>query len=297
MHGLAGDDQITGSSGNDVLDGGRGADRMSGGVGNDTFFIDNSDTFIDGGEGYDGVYADDSQGAPIALRFKLAGTNVEFAYGGLGNDLLDASGMTERVDLWGQWGDDVLTGGAGADALMGDEWLAGGGNDVLDGGAGNDWLDGGNDNDTFVFRLGSGLDTVGDFGQAGDADVIRIVGGPFANFAALAASGAIVQSGADVIISLNAADQITLKNVQLGTLDASDFLFTNQVINGTSAANTLSGQGGDTIHGFGGGDYITGSGGGTVAFGDEGGDQLYFQGDGNQLYGGDRERLARRQRQ
>ena len=113
---------------------------------------------------------------------------MEFAYGGLGNDVFDATGVTSRVDLWGQWGDDVLTGGSGDDTLLGDEWLPGGGNDVLDGGAGNDWLDGGNDNDTFVFRLGSGVDTVDDFGQttldghcmAGDPDVIRIEGGPFA---------------------------------------------------------------------------------------------------------------------
>ena len=143
----------------------------------------------------------------------------------MGNDVFDASGVTTSVELWGQWGDDVLTGGAGNDALLGDEWLAGGGNDVLDGGAGNDWLYGGNDNDTFVFRAGSGLDTVTDFGQAGDHDVIRFEGGPFASFDALAASGAMTQSGADVIIALNAADQITLSNVTLSDLDAGDFLF------------------------------------------------------------------------
>ena len=126
-----------------------------------------------------------------------------------------------------------------------------------------------------------------DFGQAGDQDVIRIAGGPFASFAALAASGAMVQSGANVVITLNAADQITLRNVQLGTLDAGDFLFTNQVVSGTSNADALSGQGSDTIRGFGGNDLITGTGNLTVASGDEGGDQLYFQGDQNQLSGGE----------
>ena len=270
IHGLAGDDRLTGGSGEDVLDGGAGADRMSGGAGNDSFFIDNSDTLVDGGDGYDSVYVDDSQGGPGSVRFALAGTNVEFAYGGVGNDVFDASGVSSMVEFWGQWGDDVLTGGSGDDTLLGDEWLPGGGNDVLDGGAGNDWLDGGNGNDTFVFRLGSGVDTVGDFGRAGDQDMlIRIAGGPFASFAALAASGAMVQSGANVVITLSAADQITLRNVQLGTLDASDFLFTNQVISGTSNAETLSGQGSDTIHGFGGNDLILGTGNTGVAFGDE----------------------------
>ena len=173
------------------------------------------------------------------MRFALAGTNVEFAYGGVGSDVFDASGVSGMVELWGQWGDDVLTGGFGDDTLLGDEWLPGGGNDVLDGGAGNDWLDGGNGNDTFVFRVGSGVDTLYDFGQTyhfdraagidamvpGDHDLIRFEGGLFGSFDTLAASGAMTQSGANVVISLNAADQITLRNVTLGSLDAGDFIF------------------------------------------------------------------------
>jgi hypothetical protein len=39
--------------------------------------------------------------------------------------------------------------------------------------------DGGNGNDTIVFRAGSGIDTVSDFGQAGDHDVIRFEGTQF----------------------------------------------------------------------------------------------------------------------
>ena len=70
IYGLAGDDRLTGGSGEDVLDGGAGADRMSGGAGNDCFFIDNSDTLVDGGEGYDSVYVDDSQGAPGLGAFR-----------------------------------------------------------------------------------------------------------------------------------------------------------------------------------------------------------------------------------
>jgi hypothetical protein len=122
--------------------------------------------------------------------------------------------------------------------LLGDEWLPGGGNDWLDGGAGNDWLDGGNGDDTFVFRPGSGMDTIEDFDQSyasptsttlvhsNDHDVIRFEGGLFANFDALVASGDMTQSGANVVIKYGATDQVTMLNVSLSQLSANDFVFT-----------------------------------------------------------------------
>jgi trimeric autotransporter adhesin len=115
------------------------------------------------------------------------------------------------VDLWGLWGNDVLIGGSGNDWLVGDvsdptpvsSGQPGRGNDWLDGGAGNDWLEGGNGDDTFVFRAGSGMDTIEDFDQTvsdsgdlvhtNDHDVIRFEGGLFANFDALVASGDMTQ--------------------------------------------------------------------------------------------------------
>ena len=120
---------------------------------------------------------------------------------------------------------------------MGDEWLPGGGNDWLDGGAGNDWLDGGNGDDTFVFRPGSGMDTIEDFDQSdpsptsstmlhtNDHDVIRFEDGLFANFDALVASGDMTQSGANVVIKYGATDQVTMLNVSLSQLGANDFVF------------------------------------------------------------------------
>jgi Ca2+-binding RTX toxin-like protein len=137
LNGLGGDDRLVGGAGNDILVGGPGADQLIGG-----------DTLIDGGPGKDSVYFDDTQGASAAVHLNLAGTNVEFVYGGMGSDVFDASGVTSGIEMWGQWGDDVLIGGSGDDTLLGDEWFPGGGNDWLDGGAGNDWLDGGNGDDS-----------------------------------------------------------------------------------------------------------------------------------------------------
>nr|WP_260630499.1 hypothetical protein [Pseudomonas syringae]UVN18343.1 hypothetical protein pPsy0462d_00001 [Pseudomonas syringae] len=55
----------------------------------------------------------------------------------------------------GEDGNDTLLGGAGNDMLSG-----GNDDDVMDGGSGNDTLSGGGGSDTYIFRKGSGQDTV-----------------------------------------------------------------------------------------------------------------------------------------
>ena len=294
IYGLGGGDRLVGGLGNDSLVGGPGADQLIGGAGDDDLFIDNNDTLIDGGDGWDSIYVDDTQGAPAAVHLTLAGTNVEFVYGGMGNDVFDASGVSTGIEMWGQWADDVLIGGSGDDTLLGDEWLIGGGNDILDGGAGNDWLDGGNGSDTFVFRAGCGLDTLYDFGQTQDAtgtmvmapedhDVIRFEGGLFANFDALVASGAMAQVGANVVITLDATDQITLRNMSISNLDAGDFVFavtvngtaSDDVITGDARAESINGlAGNDQINGGAGDDWLSGGDGNDILTGGPGADQL-----------------------
>ncbi|MDU8339413.1 calcium-binding protein, partial [Pseudomonas syringae pv. actinidiae] len=83
--------------------------------------------------------------------FGLSGNDVLF--GRQGDDLLD--GGDGKDTLYGEDGNDTLSGGAGNDTLSG-----GYGNDLLDGGSGNDSLDGGYGSDTYVFRKGSGQDTI-----------------------------------------------------------------------------------------------------------------------------------------
>lgn len=129
---------LTGTDGNDLLEGGdlddhiyglRGNDRLNGGAGNDYF------------EGGDETYAGD--------RIK----------GGAGNDTIHGGGGND--DLYGEEGDDFIDGGAGADTITDDaganRLLGGDGNDrivslspeasVLDGGAGHDIMLGGHAND------------------------------------------------------------------------------------------------------------------------------------------------------
>jgi Ca2+-binding RTX toxin-like protein len=98
------------------------------------------------------------------------------------------------------------------------------GDDLLNGSGGNDTLIGGDGHDTFVFGTGFGRDVIKDFtAGAGSPDVIRFSMAVFANFAAVQA--AMSQVGADVVITRDAANTITLSNVDVGQWHQDDFWF------------------------------------------------------------------------
>ena len=93
------------------------------------------------------------QFGPFSKVFGTHGVRVQkiVAHGGLGNDQIDASAVNIPVELWGDEGNDTLTGGSVADLLHG-----GAGNDTIQGGTGpdqifgddgDDTLQGGDDND------------------------------------------------------------------------------------------------------------------------------------------------------
>ncbi|MGX1790466.1 beta strand repeat-containing protein, partial [Bosea sp. NPDC055332] len=113
----------------------------------------------------------------------------------------------------------VITGGAGSDTLVGYA-----GSDTLIGGAGNDTLTGGTESDVFVFASGFGKDTITDFvAGSGTADVIQIDDAVFADLSAVLA--AATQVGADTVITYDANNTITLKNVTKTNLHVDDFQF------------------------------------------------------------------------
>ncbi|MEQ1844300.1 MAG: hypothetical protein ABL983_01830, partial [Nitrospira sp.] len=113
----AGNNQLFGGTGADLLEGALGNDRLYGEGGRDILIGLEGDDVLDGGDQEDALS------------------------GGLGDDVLD--GGTGDDSLTGNGGSDVLRGGLGADLLAGDAVitaLADMGADSLDGGAGNDWL-------------------------------------------------------------------------------------------------------------------------------------------------------------
>ena len=93
------------------------------------------------------------------------------------------------------------------------------GNDVLVAGAGNQTFTGRGGDDTFVFRDFSGPSTVTDFQQG--HDVIEFDHAAFADFAAVLDHAA--QSGADTVITVADHGTVTLQNVAVTNLHASDF--------------------------------------------------------------------------
>jgi len=133
--------------------------------------------------------------------------------GGNGDDWLDAGSGVDT--LTGGNGNDHLAAGSGNDLLSG-----GNGDDWLGGGAGDDTLTGGNGSDTLVFGAEFGHDVVTDF-RSGDH--IAFQDGVFGDFQAVLAASQ--QVGADVVITLDSGDVITLQHVQLASLHASDFVF------------------------------------------------------------------------
>lgn len=90
------------------------------------------------------------------LANKILGTGEDdYISGGAGHD-----------NLQGRGGNDKLYGGSGNDKLYG-----GNGRDSLWGGKGSDTLYGGAEKDTFIYTLGDGNDTIGDF-EAGEKIIV-----------------------------------------------------------------------------------------------------------------------------
>jgi Ca2+-binding RTX toxin-like protein len=85
-------------------------------------------------------------------------------------------------------------------------------------------LTAGTGRDTFAFAADFGHDQITDFRPTGaSADVIEFSTDVFSSFAEVQA--AMQQVGADVVISVDAANSLTLRSVSLASLTPDDFLF------------------------------------------------------------------------
>lgn len=129
--GYDGNDKIDGKGGNDCIVGGSGNDKLEGGSGNDVIL---------GGAG-----EDDIEG----------GNDRDIIYGGLDNDTIEGGNGDD--ELFGEDGDDEIEGGAGVDVIRG-----GPGNDIIEGGSGNDDIRGNEGDDTIEGNSGDDLLSGGD---------------------------------------------------------------------------------------------------------------------------------------
>jgi Ca2+-binding RTX toxin-like protein len=282
--------------GNDLVDGGADMDTI---LGDADWLRDNShggNDILYGGDGNDYVYGDG-----FYMMENSVGGSDEI-YGGSGDDyelIGDAGGLSGNS----VGGDDRIDGGAGNDELVGDGLSIGdnaqAGNDVLIGGSGNDTLYGdgsfvsgytgaGGGSDRFIFGVGSGRDRIMDF-EVGK-DIIQILPGyGFRSFADLKKNITDDANG-DAVIKLagtwqGVTDQITIRGVSSAELSAADFLFSDEVITGSSGNNQINPTTSvlayrttgvhDLIYGMDGNDTIDGGGGADLMNGGNGDDTFF----------------------
>ena len=156
---------------------------------------------------------------------------MQHPYGPEGDDVLT---INSPGTLDGKGGNDVINGSAGHDTLYGgagnDKLYGNAGNDILDGGSGNDHLEGGAGDDTYIFRAGSGQDTINNYDNTIGDDVLKMadIGAETLWFE---------RSGNNLVINLiGTEDKVTVNNwytnnyFKIGLIEAGDSaLVYNQV--------------------------------------------------------------------
>ncbi len=290
IKGLDGGDTIYALGGNDLINGDAGNDYIDAGAGDDTVWGDDGDDQIFGQDGNDLIH------------------------GNNGNDTIDAG--TGDDSVWGDTGDDKIFGQAGNDTIIGgagnDQIYGGLDNDIIDGADGNDFVDGGEGNDTYLFRLGSGEDTIKDTDKAtASIDTLKFEEG--INYENVS----LRRVNRDLVITVNGtSDKITIRNqflpenkievIQFGDgkildnsildklviygTEGTDSITTDdvdEVIDGLGGSDVINSMGGnDLVNGGSGDDKIVGGIGNDTLYGDAGEDTIDGQ-DGNDLiYGG-----------
>jgi Ca2+-binding RTX toxin-like protein len=298
-------DSLGGGDGNDRLVGAKGPDTMSGDAGNDTLVWNNGDgsDTIDGDAGNDGAEVNgnptlgdafllESDAGRIKFRrqnlveFTLDSSTERFQVNGLGgNDVLEASdgvGALTLLSVDGGAGVDTVGGSDGPDLILGgegnDTLSGGGGGDRIVGDRGTDTMNGGTGDDTLVWNNGDGTDVVnGDEGR----DDVEVNGAPAAGDAfTVQPNGARIKFDRTNLVpfSLDIGSSETMHANGLGGDDA---ITVGEV--GPYEVTAAGGPGNDTLTGGGssetflggsGNDSITPGGGIDVISADDGDDQV-----------------------
>jgi trimeric autotransporter adhesin len=249
-----GNDDFSGSAGNDVVIAGEGDDIWRGASGNDTFAFTGNDGFeiIDGGAGTDRIEA---RAANVAITLKsvalvetvtsngFAGVSVQ---GSEGNDTLNFTGATLT-------GIGLVHAGGGNDSIIGTAVA-----DTLDGGDGNDTVDGGEGAD--IVRGGGGDDLL--LGRGGVDSFDGGDGHDIVDFSWSASPWAVDLSSGTATVGDNNIEVLTGVEGASGSTAGDN-------LRGSSGANTLRGNGGhDLIDGSGGDDSLEGGDGNDIIYGD-----------------------------
>lgn len=318
LRGDDGNDTLIGADGVDweEFDGGAGDDLMIGNGGIDDFTLTTSDAdTIDGGDGADFLAAYWSEAtedivwintaqqhtvrnatiSSVEMIYVQLGSgndtlindngvpNGDTAYGGRGDDWIEASGS-----LSGDSGNDTLIGGTGHDTLFGqdgDDSLSGGdGDDALTAWTGNDTVYGGAGNDS-IWAQDTGMDSL-DGGDGIDRYTANWSGEDGDVQVTLDASTHVVLYGQTITgiekfaLAFGSGDD----TVVAGDKDTIDGGAGNDVL--TGGREITGGVGNDSIDGDAKGNYITGDSGNDTLSGAAGKDELHDDVGVNWMTGG-----------
>ena len=274
LAGTDGNDNLTGTPGNDIIDAGDGDDQIDGGGGDDIICGGDGDDQISGGGGNDRVHGgagSDNIGGGGGADFLEGNGGNDVIRGGPGNDDLWGLGGNDTVD--GDEGNDVARGGPGNDTVRGDQGV-----DQLTGSSGADKLEGGDGDDKLFGHEGDDtLDGLGGddklFGNEGD-DVLRGNGGNDAVKGQEGNDKGYGGGGRDLIRGGLDVDRL------FGGADDDD-------IAGGGGADTIVAEGGDdTVNGNAGHDELSGGAGSDQLDGGIGNDTLRGDAGNDTLNGG-----------
>jgi Ca2+-binding RTX toxin-like protein len=214
----------------------------------------------------------------------VANTTLIRVFGLAGQDVItlsEANGALPAANLFGGAGNDVLTGGSGADQLFGqagnDTLLGKGGADLLFGGGDNDTLTGGDGDDQAFGQGGNdrmiwnpGEDT--DLNEGGDgADAVEVNGGNGAEQFTATANGTRVRFDR-VTPAPFALDVGTSEKLVLNANGGDDRFSATGNLAALIAITVDGGAGNDTLLGGNGADVLLGGDGNDVVDGNQGND-------------------------
>jgi len=323
LHGTTRADVIVGRGGDDHIGARQGKDRVCGGRGEDTLVGGNGDDRLKGGPGHNSLSGrrgndvlDGGAGKSDAAEFRLAtrGVTASLLTGTASGEGADT--LVGIEELWGSSFGDNLTGDASQD---GNVLVGGAGDDIIDGldaadriagGNGSDTLDGGSGEDLLDHQLrsgpgpvtvdlgagtvtGIGSDTIVDFESVNDTesgDTIRDDGASRTFILLAGGDDTVTAAGGNDLVEGGAGND----DLDGGTgEDFLSFLNSPAGINADLGAGTSTGNGTDSVTGFGNvfgssyADTIDGDGGDNLIIGREGNDILSGRVGSDVLDGGD----------
>ncbi len=218
----------------------------------------------------------------------VANTTLIRIFGRGGNDqetLNEANGALPKAEMYGEDGNDTLTGGSGADLLdggPGDDTLLGkggddvlfgrSGNDTLTGGDGNDTVNGDEDNDRLIWNPGDDTDV--NEGGAG-IDTVEINGGNGAEVFTTTANGTRVRFDR-VDPAPFSIDIGTCENLVVNMNGGNDSFSATGNLAALIQITVDGGAGDDTILGSNGADVLLGGDNNDFIDGQQGNDAIFL---------------------